>query len=460
MSRAALVLAFSLALTIPMAVRGAEPTGADPALDPSPSSPALVCSTAVAEGSVTSAPLPSGLAGYHAAWYGQSGLAMLCPGDVATLTIGFYNSGSLGWYAQGGPPVMLGTAGADPGQDRATHLGGDGTGGSPSTGWPSAARPAALQSEYVGPGQVAWFQFSVKAPALPGVYRLAVRPLIESVQWLEDAGAFWYVVVKSDDASVPPLPAPAAPLFAAAVTAPPPPPRTYFPSVVGGSRAIRVPSLMFHYVSWLPPTADALRRDLTVSPLDFEGMLRLLREQGYTTVTSRELWSTLDQGSPLPAKPVQLTFDDGYADSWSVVLPLLRRYGFVGTFFVTVGLVGRPGYMTRDQVRELSDAGMDVQSHAMDHVSMPTLSAAQQRSQMCAARTVLSSWTGTDVRHFAYPSGDYNGDSFGALAACGYLTAYRKAGGSFQSQGAMFLLQRSRVRGQQGVGALLAALQG
>ncbi|MFN2520988.1 MAG: polysaccharide deacetylase family protein, partial [Candidatus Limnocylindria bacterium] len=171
-------------------------------------------------------------------------------------------------------------------------------------------------------------------------------------------------------------------------------------------------------------------------------------------------WWTLDQGGPLPAKPVQLTFDDGYADAWSVVLPMLRQYGFVGTFFVTVNLIGRPGYLTREQVRELSDAGMDVQSHAMDHVSMAALSAAQQRYQMCTARSFLGAWTGTDVRHFAYPSGDYNADSFGALAACGYLSAYKKAGGSFQSQGAMYLLQRARVRGQQGVGAILLALQG
>ncbi len=451
MSRFALILVFGVALAVPMAVLGAEPT----ALDPSPVSPAATCTPTLAEGSAPPARVPGGLPGYHAAWYGQSGVPTLCPGGTATLTIAYYNSGSIGWYPRGSAPPLLGTWNPDPGQDRPSYLGGDGTGGSPRTGWPAADRPARVQSDYVGPGQVAWFQFSVKAPPVAGVYRLAVRPLIEGVSWLEDYGVYWYIVVKADDSSVPPLPAPAP-----ADTAPPTPPRTYHPSLVGGYRGIRVPSLMFHYVSWLPPAADALRRDLTVSPVDFEGMLKLLREQGYTTVTSSELWWTLDRGGPLPAKPIQLTFDDGYADAASVVLPLLKQYGFVGTFFITVNLVGRPGYVTRQQVRELSEAGMDVQSHAMDHVSMAALSPAQQRYQMCTARTFLDAWTGIDVRHFAYPSGDYNGDSFGALASCGYLSAYKKAGGSSQSQGAMFLLQRSRVRGQQGVGAILLALQG
>jgi len=109
-----------------------------------------------------------------------------------------------------------------------------------------------------------------------------------------------------------------------------------------------------------------------------------------------------------------LTFDDGYADAYTVVLPLLQKYGFTGVFFVTVNLVGRDGYLTRDQVRALADAGMDVESHAMDHVSMKIRTLADQRYQMCTARQFLSQWTGTDVRHFAYPSGDYNADSFSA----------------------------------------------
>jgi hypothetical protein len=143
----------------------------------------------------------------------------------------------------------------------------------------------------------------------------------------------------------------------------------------------------------------------------------------------------------------------------TVVLPLLQKYGFTGVFFVTVNLVGRDGYLTRDQVRALADAGMDVESHAMDHVSMKIRTLADQRYQMCTARQFLSQWTGTDVRHFAYPSGDYNADSFSALQSCGYLSAYKKMGGSLQSSANMDLLQRARVVGQLGLPALLTALQ-
>jgi peptidoglycan/xylan/chitin deacetylase (PgdA/CDA1 family) len=123
-----------------------------------------------------------------------------------------------------------------------------------------------------------------------------------------------------------------------------------------------------------------------------------------------------------------------------------------------VNLVDRPGYISRAELKALADGGMDVQSHAMDHVSMMK-PLNDQIYQMCRARDFLSQWTGTDVRHFAYPSGDYNELSATALARCGYLSGYKKAGGSIQSSNAMYFLQRARVHGQAGVSAMLLALQ-
>jgi hypothetical protein len=97
----------------------------------------------------------------------------------------------------------LGTWEPAPGQDRPSNIGGDGTNGSPNTGWPRYDRVAIQPSDYVGPGQVAWFRFIVQAPTVPGRYALAIRPLIEGAQWMEDYGVFWYVTVLNADGSVP-----------------------------------------------------------------------------------------------------------------------------------------------------------------------------------------------------------------------------------------------------------------
>jgi hypothetical protein len=125
-------------------------------------------------------------------------------GTAATATVAFYNSGSRGWVAgRMGEAAYLGTWGPEPGQDRMSPLGGDGTVGSPPTGWPRFNRPAVQPAQYVGPGQVAWFQFGVLAPSTPGTYRVALRPLIEGAQWMEDYGVFWVITVLNADGSLP-----------------------------------------------------------------------------------------------------------------------------------------------------------------------------------------------------------------------------------------------------------------
>jgi hypothetical protein len=155
--------------------------------------------------------LPQGLAGWHATWYGQSGYMTLCPGDTSVATVAYYNTGSNGWVlSRLGQAAVLGTNGPEPGIDQPSILGGDGQLGSPATGWPRFNRIAQQPAAYVGPGQVAWFQFGLRAPALPGTYRLYVRPLIEGATWMEDIGVFWQVVVLNADGSTP-LPTPPDP---------------------------------------------------------------------------------------------------------------------------------------------------------------------------------------------------------------------------------------------------------
>ncbi|HEV8669225.1 MAG TPA: hypothetical protein VGS01_00655 [Candidatus Limnocylindria bacterium] len=159
---------------------------------------AAECTGSVGPGIPPPATVPSGLPGFHANWFGQSGYPTLCPGEQSTAVVAYYNSGSLGWVSNKmGEMAFLGTWEPSPGQDKFSLLGGDGTNGSPSTGWPRYNRVAAQPADYVGPGQVSWFQFKIQAPQAPGTYKLYIRPLIEGAQWMEDFGVFWQVTVKS-----------------------------------------------------------------------------------------------------------------------------------------------------------------------------------------------------------------------------------------------------------------------
>jgi hypothetical protein len=162
------------------------------------------CVSAVGPGIPPPARVSAGIPGFHAAWYGQSGYMSLCPGERATATVAYYNSGSRGWIGgRMGEAAYLGTWDSEPGQDQPSILGGDGQRGSPATGWPRYDRVAVQPAAYVGPGQVAWFQFVVQAPPTPGTYRLGIRPVIEGAAWLEDYGVFWVVTVLNPDGTAP-----------------------------------------------------------------------------------------------------------------------------------------------------------------------------------------------------------------------------------------------------------------
>ena len=190
--RAACALAISSALVLPL---------------PSPAAGSSVaqaaCSATVGPGIPAPTAIASGIDGFHATWYGQSGYPTLCPGGRSTAVVAFYNSGTRGWVSgRTGEMAFLGTWSPVPGQDRPSILGGDGTHGSPDTGWPRYDRLAAQPATYIGPGQVAWFQFTIQAPQIPGTYRLALRPLVEGTAWMEDFGVFWQVTVVPDAAAI------------------------------------------------------------------------------------------------------------------------------------------------------------------------------------------------------------------------------------------------------------------
>ncbi|MDQ2912150.1 MAG: septal ring lytic transglycosylase RlpA family protein [Chloroflexota bacterium] len=190
------------------------------ALVPRSEAHAATCTSSVGPGIAPPARISSGMPGFHALWYGQSGYMSLCMGTKATATVAFYNSGSRGWIAgRMGETAYLGTWNPEPGQDSASVLGGDGTAGSPATGWPRQNRLAIQPASYVGPNQVAWFQFDVVAPPVPGTFRVALRPLIEGAQWMEDYGVFWVVTVLKADGTPPPPPPVPAPVVTTTVLA-------------------------------------------------------------------------------------------------------------------------------------------------------------------------------------------------------------------------------------------------
>ena len=224
----------------------------------------------------------------------------------------------------------------------------------------------------------------------------------------------------------------------------------------------RVPILMYHYVSELPPNADRYRRDLTVPPENFQAQLQFLADAGYHTITLTDLYLHLTQGYPLPDKPVVLTFDDGYEDAYRVVFPLLLDYGFTGTFFVlaTPPHFERPGYMTWTQIKEMSDAGMDVQGHGRDHVDLRRRSYDYLVYQVLGIQEAIQQHTGRLPRFFCYPSGKRDADVIAVLKSAGYWGALTTDWGNTYTRDNLFEMPRIRVRGADTLASFIDKLDG
>jgi hypothetical protein len=129
---------------------------------------------------------PSFDVGYHASLSTQSPDVTLAPGGVATLVLALRNTGYRGWYV-GSPGQQANLGTADPLDGPRPDL---------AYGWLSPTRIATTTTTYVGPGQVGWFQFTVRVPASPATYRLRVRGVIDGTIWLEDPGIYWTITVR------------------------------------------------------------------------------------------------------------------------------------------------------------------------------------------------------------------------------------------------------------------------
>ncbi len=151
----------------------------------------------------------------------------------------------------------------------------------------------------------------------------------------------------------------------------------------------------------------------------------MLADSGYHTILPDQLQEYLLYGKALPAKPVMLTFDDTDLDQYTTALPVLEKYGYKGVFFVMTVSLGRPHYMTRAQVKELSDKGHVIGSHTWDHHNVKKYEGKDWEIQVDKPTRQLEEITGKPVTYFAYPFGLWNAQAIPELKKRGMVAAFQ-----------------------------------
>ena len=172
-----------------------------------------------------------------------------------------------------------------------------------------------------------------------------------------------------------------------------------------------VPVLAYHAVADDPP---APIRRWSVTPARLREHLDVLRELGVGALTVSELLACYRGERPLPARPVVLTFDDGYEDFLLDALPALTAAGLPATLYVGTGLVRDerpvlhtlPGRMLSwAQLREIAAAGVEIGAHSHTHRELDTLPRAEAAWEVAHSRARLQDELGRPVATFAYPYG-------------------------------------------------------
>lgn len=192
-----------------------------------------------------------------------------------------------------------------------------------------------------------------------------------------------------------------------------------------------------------PPAATILCYHIVESPVaprmhidreTFRQHLRYLEMTGYNVIPLQHLYEyVVGKRASIPKNAVVITIDDGWRSTYTEAFPELQKRKFPFTVFIYPNIIGKTSIaLTWDQIREMSAAGVDIQSHSLSHAFLTKRKHRSKSAQAYAewlqkellqSRRILEKETGRKVRFLAYPYGDYDDRVVEASAKAGYLGA-------------------------------------
>ena len=186
----------------------------------------------------------------------------------------------------------------------------------------------------------------------------------------------------------------------------------------------QVPVICYHHIRESQPGQSETYKSYSVSPSQFAAQMKALKDSGYQTILPEQLYNYLVYNDELPAKPVMLTFDDSIEGQYTLGVPEMDKYGFKGVFFLMTISIGKPRYMTKEQIKELADKGHAMESHTWDHHMVTKLQGADFEKQFGGANKTIEDITGKKVTYFAYPFGIWGASVFPELEKAGYKMSF------------------------------------
>jgi peptidoglycan/xylan/chitin deacetylase (PgdA/CDA1 family) len=208
-----------------------------------------------------------------------------------------------------------------------------------------------------------------------------------------------------------------------------------------------VPILEYHVLG--APSAGAPYPELYVTRPDFHRQMDWLDTNGYEAVTLEAVEDAWYHGGTLPAKPVVLSFDDGYRPQFTFALPELRKHGWPGL----LNLKAEGSDLYTSNVEAMIDAGWELAAHTIHHLDLTTLDAVHLKEEVTGSRKILSHEYGVPVANFCYPAGQFDNTVIAAVKAAGYTGATTEIPG-YATRDSPDELARFEILGSTGLSGL------
>ena len=197
----------------------------------------------------------------------------------------------------------------------------------------------------------------------------------------------------------------------------------------------------------MDPSEEA-NANLIVAPETFESHLKALKEAGYYTLTPEEAYRALTKNElPEGGKVVWLTFDDGIADFYTIVYPLLKKYQMTATNNIITSFSDeeRPSVLTFDQIKEMKAQGMTFESHTVSHPDLARSDSSRQESELATSKQVLDKKLHQTTTTIVYPSGRYSDLTMELAENNGYKMGLTTNNGLASLDDGLYSLKRLRI---------------
>ncbi len=220
----------------------------------------------------------------------------------------------------------------------------------------------------------------------------------------------------------------------------------------------RVPVLCYHQVrDWTG--SDSRNARTYILPVSrFKEQMQWLHDMGYHVILPDQMIRYIETGARLPEKPIIITFDDGTGGQVDNALPELNKQGFKAVFFIMTIVINKKGYVSANEINELSKEGNIIGCHTWDHHSVSGYNDKDWEIQIVSAKDQLEKITGSPVNYFAYPNGKWDTVAPRRLKGYGFLAAFQ-LWGKGDANLPLFTINRIIVDGTWDIAHLASALK-